>query len=303
MVGRRDDWGDCVTAVLIYLAIVVTTVIQSTATKLFSRGCKHSLAFNALKGAASFLLFLVISLPNFTFHLPTVMYGVGFGLVIAVSMYSGFKALGMGPMGLSTLLISFSVIIPMIYGLTAGNETLGVLQIVAMALLVVSILLSNYDKLRVKKSPDPEPKKKSNYGRWLFFVFATFASNGFSSVLQKSHQEAFPGMYNCEFNFFGMTVCALIFVTLALIKVPKEEWRATKGKGYGVLAGLSNSTANLLTLNLAGFENAVVLFPIISVGTILGAVICGWVVFKEKLKLNHYLSLLTGIAAVILLKV
>ena len=42
-----------------------------------------------------------------------------------------------------------------------------------------------------------------------------------------------------------------------------------------VLSGLANGIANFLTLVLAGMENASVLFPIISVGTILVSLHCG----------------------------
>jgi multidrug transporter EmrE-like cation transporter len=57
-----------------------------------------------------------------------------------------------------------------------------------------------------------------------------------------------------------------------------------------------------LTLSLAGFENASILFPVISAGTILGSLLCGRLVFGEKLKINHYIAILFGTASVVLLK-
>ena len=67
-----------------------------------------------------------------------------------------------------------------------------------------------------------------------------------------------------------------------------------------VLSGLENVIANFLTLVLAGMENASVLFPIISAGTILASLNCGRLLFKEKLRINHYVALAAGIVAVIL---
>ena len=75
-----------------------------------------------------------------------------------------------------------------------------------------------------------------------------------------------------------------------------------KGKRYGVLSGVANGIANFLTLVLEGMENASVLFPIISAGTILTSLLCGRLIFREKLKANHYVALVAGIAAVVLLK-
>ena len=59
---------------------------------------------------------------------------------------------------------------------------------------------------------------------------------------------------------------------------------------------------NFFTLVLAGMENASVLFPAISAGTILASLLCGKFIFKESLRLNHYLALGLGILAVVLLK-
>ena len=67
-----------------------------------------------------------------------------------------------------------------------------------------------------------------------------------------------------------------------------------------VLSGLASGIANFLTLVLAGMENASVLFPIISAGTILASLYCGRLLFKEKLRINHYVALAAGIVAVIL---
>ena len=65
---------------------------------------------------------------------------------------------------------------------------------------------------------------------------------------------------------------------------------------------MGNGLASFFTLILTGMENASVLFPIISAGTILGVLLFGRIVFKEKLKANHYAALILGIAAVVLLK-
>jgi hypothetical protein len=75
-----------------------------------------------------------------------------------------------------------------------------------------------------------------------------------------------------------------------------------KGKGYGVLSGIANGAANLLTLILAGLENASLLFPIISAGTLLASLLCGKIVFQEKLKWNHLVALGMGLTATVLLK-
>lgn len=281
---------------IIYFLIVAATVTQSASTKAFNRQSQHSAVFNAVKAATALILFALMAAPGFVFHLPTLAFGLLYGGCMCLSMYAGYKALCLGPMALSSMLVSFSVLIPLVWGVTAGQETLSAVKCLALVLLLCAIVLTNADKIKRGQ------KKQENHALWLTFVGITLLCNGVASVLQKQHQTLYPEAYSREFMFFAMLLCAVIFGAAVLKKLSFAEIRAAKGKRFGVLSGLTNGMANFLTLLLAGFENASILFPVISAGTILGALLCGWFVFKEKLKVNHYAALLTGIVAVVLLK-
>jgi drug/metabolite transporter (DMT)-like permease len=192
------------------------------------------------------------------------------------------------------MLVSFSIIIPLIWGITVGNETLKNIQYPALALLFLAIILTNADKIKAKKTT------QTNYCLWLLFVGITFACNGICSILQKQHQTLYPEAYSREFMLFAMLLCSVVFLISAFRTISSKELKEIKGKWYGVLSGLANGIANFLTLVLAGMENASVLFPIISAGTILATLHCGRLLFKEKLRINHYVALAAGIVAVIL---
>ena len=282
--------------IVVYLLIILTSVTQSATAKLFNRNCALPAAFNAIKSCTALGLFALVAAFEFTFNLPTVLFGILYGVCLCISMYAGYRALCRGPMALTSMLVSFSVVIPLIWGITVGNETLKTMQYTALVLLFLAIIMTNVDKMKVKQITP------TNYGAWLLFVVITFASNGICSILQKQHQTLYPEAYSKEFMLFAMLLCSVVFVILALIKISPKELQRTRGKRYGVLSGLANGLANFLTLVLAGLENASVLFPIISAGTILAALICGRVVFKEKLKANHYAALVSGIIAVVLMK-
>lgn len=284
-------------SVFVYFLVIVSTVAQSASTKKFTRLGGNGTVFNAIKSAVAAVLLLVIALAfGFDWHLPTVLYGAVFGLFLCVSMYCGYKALALGPMSLTSMLVSFSVVLPLLYGVFFCDEPLGVLKYIAFMLIFVAILSANADK--IKKSD----KKTENYALWIFFVAMTFLVNGFSSIVQKRHQIVYPELYSREFTFYAMLVCAIVYLALALLKAPLSEWRAVKGKRYGLLAGATNGFASLFTVVLAGMENASVLFPIVSVGTILGSLLCGRFVFREKLKINHYVAFVAGAVAVLFLK-
>ena len=284
-------------AFLVYLLVIISTVAQSASTKKFTRTHGNGLVFNAIKSAVAAVLLLIIALAwGFSFHLPTVLYGAAFGLFLCISMYCGYKALALGPMSLTSMLVSFSVVLPLLYGVFFCNEPLNILKYCAFFLIAVAILSANTDKIR------KSDKKTENYALWIFFVAMTFLVNGFSSIVQKRHQIVYPELYSREFTFYAMLVCAIVYLVLALLKTSPSERRLVVGKRFGVLAGATNGLASLFTVVLAGMENASVLFPIVSVGTILGSLLCGRFIFREKLKINHYIAFVAGALAVLFLK-
>ena len=281
--------------VIIYLLIVLLSVTQSASTKMFNRGSSNSSFFNATKSLSALLLFAIMAIPGFTFHLPTVIFGLAYGASLCLSMYAGYKALCLGPMALSSMLVSFSIVLPLLWGITFGGETLSGLKYIALALLFVAIISTNLDKIK-------GGGKETKYGLWLTFVGITFLCNGVGSILQKQHQTFYPELYSREFMFFAMLFCSVIFTAIALTKLSPSDIKSTKGKHFGLISGFCNGMASFLTLVLAGFENASILFPIISAGTVLSALLCGRFVFKEKLKINHYVALVVGIVAIVFLK-
>lgn len=285
--------------IAIYFLIILTTATQSVSTKCFTKTGSNSLIFNSLKTSVAALIFALMSIGNFCFHLPTMIFGFLYGLGMSVSNYSGYNALKRGPMALTSMLVSFSVIIPLIWGITVGKESLTVYQYPAFILLFSAIILTNLNKILESRGKE---KMKGGYGLWLLFVGLTFLCNGICSILQKQYQTVYSEAYNSQFMFYAMLIASMVFILAMPGRVSVKEFCHSPGKGYGVLAACMGGAANFLTLVLAGMENASVLFPIISAGTILTSVLFGRFLFKEKLRANHYGALVFGIAAVILMK-
>ena len=219
-----------------------------------------------------------------------------YGVFLSTAMYTGYRALCTGPMALTSMMISFSVIFPVLWGILVRKEPVSILQHIAFLLLSAALILVNANKFRQKTRQDLQYKK------WFLFAALTCLCNGICSILQKEHQTAFPSLYSREFMTAAMGICTLIFLISAMRRVSLQDFRQTTGKWYAVLAGITNSTANFLTLVLAGLENASVLFPMISAGTIFAALLWGVFAFKEHPKFNHYTALAFGIVSIVLLK-
>lgn len=94
------------------------TVGHSSVTKIASTKEKTaaSMRFNALKVGASFVFFLLISFYNVQFHLPT-LFASFYGFALFFSTLFGYMALMCGSIALTSLIVSYSVIIPCLFGI------------------------------------------------------------------------------------------------------------------------------------------------------------------------------------------
>lgn len=279
---------------LLYICIVVFSVMQSATTKFFTKHSDNSYVFNALKAFFALVLMLLINASNMDFDKTTTVYALCYGASLCISMYCGYKALCIGPLSLTSLISAFSVIIPILYGIICFDEAITTYKIMGICFLIIAIILIN-----IKKSNQSGNKANT---KWAIFISITFITNGLCSVIQTKHQRIYPGEHTSEFMIVAMFLCAVVYLTVALTRLSVKDLLKTKGKRYGIMSGVSNALANYITLKLAGIENASIMFPIISAGTIFTTVVCGTVLFKERLKFNHITAVICGIAAIVFLK-
>ena len=283
--------------VLVYLCAVVFAVTQTVTTKLYAGKCSNSVVFNALKSVFALLFFAIMSITGVRWHFPSVVYGCLYGITLSLAMYTAYTSISLGIASLTSVLVSFSVIIPILYGILFCNEAMTMTKVIGFICLVFALVSANIDKIH------SSPKNETNYIKWSLFVFATFIFNGVCSVLQKMHQNYYPGQYLNEFMLSAMIFSTTAFVIAFLIKVPLKEFKLAQGKKYAVISGFANAIANYATLSLSGTEQASVLFPMISAGTILAVLLCGRYILKESLKANHFVGFIFGLAAVVFLKI
>lgn len=282
---------------LLYAAIVVGSVSQSAAAKYFGRSGGSTVAFNLLKSLAALLLFALLCAGGFSFHEETALYGAAYGVALCLSMYGGYRALCLGPMALTGLLVSFSVVIPVLYGLLFCGEEMTLFKWFGFPLFAAALLLSGL-------SPQGDASKEERGHRsWLFFVGVTFVSNGACSVLQKAHQLRYPGAYCAEFMLFAMAVCYLLCGVVALCRKHDFLTGGRRGASSALLSGIFNAVAGYCTIRLSAAEDAAFLFPAVSVGTICLSLLCGRVLFGERVRPPQLLSCLLGLAAILLLKI
>lgn len=275
--------------VTLYFLNVLCSSSQSALGKQYSKKGGASLNFNMNKAAIGTLLFLIFGLINgFSPHLQTILFGVGYGVALCLSMHTGFKALSIGPMALTSIIASFSLIIPFLFGILFWDEGLTIFKFVGIILVLLSILFINL-------------KKENRFSaKWFIYAIATLIANGICSVIQKMHQIKFPSLYRTEFMFWALlSVLIILFVTH---KANRNTQSKLEFSLLGMISGIANCLANYIVLYLSAAENASVLFPIISISNIIAVWIIGMIFFKERLRVLQVIGLLTGVVSVVLLK-
>lgn len=274
---------------VLYLLNIACSAGQNTLGKYCSAQGGQANVFNFNKAIAGVLAFGIAALiGGFSWHLPTVLCGTGYGISLCLSTHMGFKAFAYGPMSLTSVIASFSLLIPLFFGICCWKESLTAFGIVGILMLLCSILL-----IRGKSDGTIS-------FRWLLYATATLLANGICSIIQKYHQLQFPSQYGTEFMLFAW-LCVALMLLLAPIAA-RSDSLPFQPNPAGLAAGALNGAANYIVLRLAATENASVLFPIVSATNILASWLIGIVLFKEKLTVLQTIGLLLGIASIVLLK-
>lgn len=297
---------------LLYIANAALARTESALGKYSGRRGGNPHTFNLGKTVAAAVLCALLALiVGFEYHTDTLILALIYGGTLALSMHAGFMALSLGNMAIVSMIASFSLIIPVFWGLAFLNETVTVFGIIGLVLIALSLILLN-----VKKGGG-----RLSLKCWVYALL-TMLTNGVTSIVQKYHQAENPGLYQVEFMLISMAFACLIFIFIWLkgVTVAKPssdaicENELKKDVCFfkkiihnfalmlGLLSGVFNCLANFSILFLANGENASVLFPVLSALNAIGACLIGRFIFKEKLTPLQLVSICLGIASVVLLK-
>ncbi|MBQ8308625.1 MAG: EamA family transporter [Clostridia bacterium] len=231
----------------------------------------------------------------------TLLLGVIFGLVTTLQTVTMLKALQIGPMSYTSLITSFSTLIPTLSGVLFFGESIEAAHIIGIVLMLISFLCA------IEKRAD----EKETSVKWLALCCVAFLCTGGIGVMQKVHQRS---VYKDELNAFLVVAFAVSFLCSAVMAIAYSKREKTallpkteKGKINGLLlggvalAGGCVAVNNKLNLYLSGVMDSAMFFPIVNGGglvlTTLGAVL----IFKERLSKKQWCGVVIGILSVILL--
>ena len=220
-------------------------------------------------------------------------YSVGFAATFGASVFFGFKALMSGPLSLTSLVTSYSLMIPTFYGLIFMNEPTSVFLYVGLVLLAVSLFCIAF------KKGDTQISLK-----WAVYAVLALTGNGICSTILSVQQLNFEGAYKNEFMITALVIL-VIFLFLMSFKNERKDARECFKAGFGwmIVWGILNGATNLFVMILATRMPASLMYPLISGG----GIICAWILsrflYKEKLTAMQNVAIVLGIFSVVFLNI
>ncbi len=236
----------------------------------------------------------------------TWLFGILFGVVATLQTITNLKALEMGPMSYTTVVISCATLISALSGALFFNEKLVWAHIVGIILMVISFFLA----------VDKQKDEKGASFRWLLMSLLSMILNGCIGIMQKVHQSS---SYKSELNIFLVIAFAASFLlslafTLLMWGKDRNCSKATSAadpysdrrKSIGllvctILGGICIAVNHKLNLYLSGVMDSAVFFPLVNGGGLVLTTLAAMIFFREKLNRKQWIGVILGTLSVVFL--
>lgn len=285
-------------AAVYLILMVVGLAIQNCMKKSYGvKVTNGAFLFPAMSITVAALCSIVVAGGVFNFTWEVVPYSIAFAVSYGLAVLFSFMALQSGPMALSVLISSYSLLIPTFYGIIALDETLGVTGIVGIVLLSISLFFSNYKKKNEKTQTKITLK-------WIIYVIIAFVFNGTCSTVQKVQQVGMNGEQKNEFMFLAYSIAAVALLIVCLIKERKTiPTNFKRGWIFFTTCGIFNAVVNFSVMFCAPLMPASIMFPIISGGNTLASIAVAVLIYKERLTKFQTIGIAFGLSSIILLNI
>lgn len=280
-----------------YLLIVLKTIANISESVLIKKyNAKHTaggMFFTGILSLFALAFFLVSDKDGFSFPREMVPYSVAFGLIYCISYFLTFVALACGPFTLSMLIISYSLVFPILYGIIFLHESVSVFKCIGFVLLMISLFF-------VRENKDEKEKKIS--AKWIAAIIVVMLGNGVLAIIQKVQQLKFNNECNNEFMIIALAVSAAVLLIGGLVKDRKQLKEIIRfGIPYAGSAGVANGVNNLLTIAVNNLLPLSVVQPVCSGMKIVISFLSATVLFKEKYMKRQIFGVGIGVIALVFL--
>ncbi len=286
----------------VYIILIsVLTTLQSVFQKEYNSRAKpvKIFLFLTFTSFAAFVFYLVGAGFRPVFEAGVLPYSIGFAVTFSAAFIGQIFALRNGSMALTTLVLSYSLLIPTFFGMIFLKEPISVTTVIGIALLCVSVFLLN-----MKKKGAP---KEAISIKWVIFAVIAFIGNGFCSTVQKLEQIRFDGGYKNEFMMLAMlfsAVCMFIFC-IGQKELKRDGTSCTYGLCaiLGICNGLANAGVNMLVMVLSAIIPLSLLFPGVSAFGLIFSFLFAVLLYKERFSKLQLIAYAISVFSIVFLNV
>lgn len=283
--------------ILLIFLCTVTLTVQQVFKKQYSLRCAGGNYFFSASVSFFALLFFLLIPGKISLGTDILPYSAGFAAVFALATVFSVMALTIGSLAITSLVLSYSLIIPTLYGILFLNEKITPLKCGGILLLLISLFLVRAQTKEDNKASKPTVK-------WIIYVLIAFVSNGMCSVVQNAQQRRFNGMQNSNFMILALIISTAVLLVLSIIFERNTILIALKkGAVFSAACGICNGATNYLVMVIIAAVASSVFFPVLSAGQIILTFIISVLAYREKFIPRQIAGLACGLASLVLLNI
>ena len=232
----------------------------------------------------------------------TVLMAFCFGTSMAFVAIFAIKALRNGPMALTALFASFSMVIPILFGFFFWQEPVTFAKVFGIVIMFLAVYLI----IGPGKGEAAEGIKKAS-GMWPLYAGIYGLATGLMSLFQQIQTKVIPAE-NSMFLVLGFTFASLVLCIYLPICMRKKESAVTK-KFFcaenlnGLIVGIFGGAAHITIVALLVRMDSTVFYPLKAGICIICDMLVGYFLFHEKVSRRKLLGFVIGAVSIVFLTI
>lgn len=286
-----------------YALLLVTAgllTLQKITQKRFNTACPSgAFLFGGMISFCAMLCFMAVATVTRAWEWQShlILPALGFGLSYAAATVFVVLAIRHGSLARTTLVTSYSLLVPALAGLALLREPLKPTLIGGILLLILSLWLTNY-------RGSPADGGQTVTFKWVVCVALGFAGNGLCSTVQKlaPHYTHGGDLNQTMYMILALGLSAVILTAASFASGERDRPKILRrGAPLALVCGLCNAGVNVLVLYLNARIPASVMFPVMSAGQIILVCAYALAVGRERFTKKQWTGFAVGIASLVLL--
>lgn len=287
-----------ITEALLILAASCTSLAEGIVIRRYNTRYRDGgFLFVALISVFSLIYFLITDTNGFSAPLELWLLGTLSGVFYCTASFLTYLALQCGPFAQTNLILSYSVVLSVGYGIFFLHEPLSKMTLPGIAVILISLYMINPGT----KSKAPTEANRISV-KWLIFIGLSTVGCGMVGVLQKMQQIHFENACNHEFMIITLSFSA---VMLAVVGFRQERGRISQilrsGLPFAACAGTANGVTNFLSMLINNLMPLTLATPLRTGTKIVLSFVCSRLLFREDFNLRQIVGIVLGTFGLILL--